>query len=212
MRRLRSTLPILLAGVLGCQPATPPAAERTAAVASAAEALATRSELRSDSLRLAALIRGLPRQPTVCQRMVREIARVAERHPADTAAFLGSLQDEFVGGTGNPFELEAGLREGRWNQRYFYAGHGGFRSEYDDAQRYPEGGNHQPGHLVSVFLVAARFGGESARVAIAHAGDYEPGDEDDLRLSVRAIEWGEGLRGGALRPGEMALQLPELCR
>lgn len=209
-------VPWLLAALAACQPsapslqerATPPDIRATDEEASAPDPVAA----REDSSRLADLIASAPPEATVCRRMVREIARAAERHPADTGAFLAALQDEFVGGTGDPFELEAGLRDGRWNRSYFYAGHGGFRPELDDAQRYPERGNHQPGHFVSVLSVAAGFGGEAARVAIAQAGDYEPADEDDLRLSTRAIEWGEGLRTGALRPAEVALRTAEMCR
>jgi|GEM_PF-6590197 len=149
---------------------------------------------------------------TICRAFARAIAQAAIDHPADADAFIVALQDQFIGGKDNPFDMKRGLEEGRWNQRYFYAGHGGFRPEYDDAQRYPRGGNHQPGHFVSVLSIAQQFGGEQARIAIAYAGDYDPGDEDDLRLSNVAIPLGAGLTAGTVTPAEVAQRARELCR
>jgi hypothetical protein len=142
----------------------------------------------------------------------RKIAEAALHHRHDPETFVAALTDEFVDGTDDPFELKAGLRENRWNQRYFYAGHGGFRPEFDDAQRYPRGGNHQPGHFIAVLAIAARFGEEQARIAIAYAGDYDPGDEDDLRLSNVAIPLGAGLRDRSVTPAQVAVRARELCR
>jgi hypothetical protein len=159
---------------------------------------------------LAAPARGS--DDTICRAFARAIAQAALRHPSDPEAFVGALQDEFIGGKENPFDMKRGLQEGRWNQRYFYAGHGGFRPEYDDAQRYPRGGNHQPGHFVSVLSIAQQFGDERARIAIAYAGDYDPGDEDDLRLSNVAIPLGAGLTDGTVTPAEVAQRARELCR
>jgi hypothetical protein len=161
---------------------------------------------------LQALARAPVGEESVCQTFSRKIAAAALEHEEDAEHFVRALVDEFVGGTDDPFELKAGLRDGTWNQRYFYAGHGGFRAEYDDAQRYPRGGNHQPGHFVSVLAIAARFGEEQARIAIAYAGDYDPGDEDDLRLSKVAIPLGAGLREGSVTPAEVAVRARALCR
>jgi hypothetical protein len=149
---------------------------------------------------------------TVCHRMGRRFWEFAERHPGDVPGFMAALQEEFIGGTDDPFEIKRGLSEGGWNQEYFYAGHGGFRAEYDDAGRYPTGGNHQPGHFVSILTMAVRFGEEQARVAMAVAGDFEPADEDDRRLSERAIEWGTAISAGELTPRGVALRVRELCR
>ncbi|MGI9183070.1 MAG: hypothetical protein ACR2H9_21540 [Longimicrobiaceae bacterium] len=149
---------------------------------------------------------------SVCERFARRVAEFALRHPHDPSAFLGALQEEVVGGTDNPFELERGLREGTWNREYFYAGHGGFRPEFDDAERNPRGGNHQPGHFVSVLSIAARFGETPALIALAQAGDYDPGEEDDLRLSLEAIEMGVGLTEGSLTPADVARRVRGLCR
>jgi hypothetical protein len=151
-------------------------------------------------------------EETICQTFARKIAESALRHGNDVEAFLGELHDEFIGGAENPFDMKRGLNEGKWNRRYFYAGHGGFRPEYDDAQRYPRGGNHQPGHFISVLSVAAQFGEEQARIAIAVAGDYDPGDEDDLRLSLVAIPLGAGLQDGSVTPAEVAQRARQLCR
>jgi hypothetical protein len=161
-------------------------------------------------------IRALAVRPqgeeTVCRTFARKVAEAALQHGDDVGAFMADLQNEFIGGTDNPFDMKRGLSEGRWNRRYFYAGHGGFRPEYDDAQRYPRGGNHQPGHFISVFSIAQQFGEEQARIAIAAAGDYDPGDEDDLRLSMFAIPLGAGLRDGTVTTAEVAQRVRELCR
>ena len=150
---------------------------------------------------------------TVCARFATKLGGLAQRYPTDAAAFLGALHTEFVGGSGDPFAMKQALKENRWNQRYFYAGHGGFRPEYDDARRaYRDGGNHQPGHFVSVLSVATQFGADAARLAIAEAGDYNPEEEDDLRLSGVAIRLGSGLADGSLQPPEVARQVRELCR
>ncbi|HEV2130666.1 MAG TPA: hypothetical protein VGR27_06165 [Longimicrobiaceae bacterium] len=149
---------------------------------------------------------------SVCERFARRMAEFALRHPDDPSQFLGALQEEVVGGTDDPFELERGLREGTWNRDYFYAGHGGFRPEFDDAERNPRGGNHQPGHFVSVLSIAARFGESPALIALAQAGDYSPGEEDDLRLSLEAIEMGVGLTEGTLPSADVARRVRGLCR
>jgi hypothetical protein len=151
-------------------------------------------------------------EESVCQMLARRTAEFAMGAPDDAAAFLQALQEEVVAGTDDPFELESGLREGRWNRDYFYAGHGGFRPEFDDSERYPRGGNHQPGHFVSVLSIAARFGETPALIALAHAGDYAPGEEDDLRLSLEAIDAGVGLREGELAPADVARRIRGLCR
>lgn len=153
-----------------------------------------------------------PRPGTPCARFVARIAEFAEAHPSDRAAFLRALQDEFVGGTDDPFALKEGLDRGRWNQEHVYAGHGGFRDEYDDADRGASGGNHQPGHFVAVLSVAARFGEEQAKMAIAYAGDYEEGQEDDLRLSGAAIRLGSRLGKGEILPADVAMEVRGLCR
>lgn len=152
-------------------------------------------------------------QGTVCATFVAKVQEIAKRHPQDVPAFLAALQTEFVGGSGDPFAMRQALRENRWNPRYVYAGHGGFRSDYDDdREAYRKGGNHQPGHFVSVFSIAAQFGGDAARLAIAEAGDYNPREEDDLRLSGVAIRLGTGLATKSLRPADIAPQVRELCR
>lgn len=152
-------------------------------------------------------------QGTVCARFVGKVREVAERHPQDAPVFVAALQREFVGGSGDPFAMRQALRENRWNPRYVYAGHGGFRPEYDDDRKaYRDGGNHQPGHFVSVFSIAAQFGSDAARLAIAEAGDYNPEEEDDLRLSGVAIRLGTGLAGGSLSAADVAVQVRELCR
>lgn len=153
-----------------------------------------------------------PRPGTPCARFVARLAEFAEAHPTDRAAFLRALQDEFVGGTDDPFALKEGLESGRWNQAHVYAGHGGFRDEYDDAERGANGGNHQPGHFVAVLSVAARFGEEQAKMAIAYAGDYEAGEEDDLRLSGEAIRLGTRLGTGEILPADVAMEVRGLCR
>jgi len=153
------------------------------------------------------------RQGTVCAKLVAKVREIAERHPQDVPAFLAALQREFVGGSGDPFAMRQALREHRWNPRYVYAGHGGFRPEYDDDRKaYRDGGNHQPGHFISVFSIAAQFGGDAARLAIAEAGDYNPEEEDDLRLSGVAIRLGTGLAGGSISAADVAVQIRELCR
>jgi hypothetical protein len=159
--------------------------------------------------RLARPARG---DASVCRTFARAIAEAALESDGDVERFLARIRAEFVDGDSDPFALKEGLRERRWNDRYFYAGHGGFRPEYDDAQRYPRGGNHQPGHFISVLSIAADFGEEQARLAIAFAGDYDEGDEDDLRLSNIAIPLGAGLRDGSVTPGEVAVRARELCR
>jgi hypothetical protein len=63
-----------------------------------------------------------------------------------------------------------------------------------------------------VLSVAAQFGEEQARIAIAVAGDYDPGDEDDLRLSLVAIPLGAGLQDGSVTPAEVAQRARQLCR
>ncbi len=167
---------------------------------------------RWDDVPIEELARPPRGEESVCEKLARRTAEFALRHPEDAQAFLRALQDEVVAGTDDPFELERGLQEGRWNQEYIYAGHGGFRPEYDDAQRYPRGGNHQPGHFVSVLSIAARFGETPALIAIARAGDYDPGDEDDLRLSLEAIQMGVGLRDETLMPADVARRVRGLCR
>jgi hypothetical protein len=148
---------------------------------------------------------------TVCQLLARRAAEFALAADGDAEAFLTLLQEEVVSGADDPFDLKDGLHQGEWNEAYIYAGHGGFRPQFDDAQRYPRGGNHQPGHFVSVLTIAHRFGVEHARVAIGHVGDLEPEQEDDLRLSLRAIQLGSSL-GESMTPGEVALAVSELCR
>lgn len=153
------------------------------------------------------------RPGTVCARFVRKVRDIADRHPKDVPAFLAALQGEFIGGSGDPFAIRKALRENRWNPRYVYAGHGGFRPEYDDDRKaYRDGGNHQPGHFIAVFSIAAQFGGDAARLAIGEAGDYNPKEEDDLRLSGVAIRLGTGLTGGSLDAADVAVQVRELCR
>ena len=150
---------------------------------------------------------------TVCARFATKLRELAQRSPTDAAAFLGALHTEFVGGSGDPFAMKQALKENRWNQRYFYTGHGGFRPEYDDNRKaYRDGGNHQPGHFVSVLSIATQFGPDAARLAIAEAGDYNPEEEDDLRLSGVAIRLGSGLADGSLQPPNVARQVRELCR
>lgn len=150
---------------------------------------------------------------TVCAAFAAKVNEFAARHPKDVPGFLAALQREFVGGSGDPFAMRDALRAGRWNQRYFYAGHGGFRPPYDDDRpAYSNGGNHQPGHFVSVLSVAAQFGADAARVAIAEAGDYNAQEEDDLRLSEVAISLGSGLRDSSVRPRDVAVRVRTLCR
>lgn len=150
---------------------------------------------------------------TVCAAFAGRVDTLARQHAADVAGFLQALQREFVGGSGDPFAMRDALRAGRWNQRYFYAGHGGFRAPYDDNRpTYRDGGNHQPGHFVAVLSVAAQFGEDAARVAIAEAGDYNASEEDDLRLSGVAIPLGVGLRSGATSPAQVAARVRTLCR
>jgi hypothetical protein len=221
--------PFLVAGALAaCQPQLPfggdgsargdehGAAERARASAPPPEASTGTGEEVGAGPAAAAELRALARPPrgeeTVCRTFARKIAEAALRHGTDADAFMGELQDEFIGGKDNPFDMKRGLREGAWNQRYFYAGHGGFRAEYDDAERYPTGGNHQPGHFVSVLSIAHQFGEEQARIGIAVAGDYDPGEEDDLRLSMVAIPLGAGLRDGTVAPAEVAQRARQLCR
>ncbi|MBA4158127.1 MAG: hypothetical protein H0X65_11705 [Gemmatimonadetes bacterium] len=220
----------VLAALTGCQP-TLPLGERNDAVDAAVTSDAAAEETQvirageriefpapaplspAAAAELAAVARRPGAEETICHAFSRRIAEAALRHPDDTQAFLSEIQEEFVGGTDDPFELKAGLRAGRWNQRYFYAGHGGFLPQYDDAQRYARtGGNHQPGHFISVLSIAARFGEEQGRLAIAYAGDYDPGDEDDLRLSNIAIPLGAGLRDGSVTPAGIAVRARELCR
>jgi hypothetical protein len=148
---------------------------------------------------------------TVCRKLARKAAEFALAAGGDADAFLSMLQEEVVSGADDPFELKRGLHEGEWNQDYIYAGHGGFRPEFDDADRYPTGGNHQPGHFLSVLTVAHRHGVDHARVAIGFVGDLEEGQEDDLRLSLRAIQLGSSL-GDSMTPAEVALAISELCR
>ena len=150
---------------------------------------------------------------TVCGAFADKLGETARRHPADVAAFLAELHREFVGGSGDPFAMRDALRAGRWNQRYVYAGHGGFRPEFDDNRAaYRDGGNHQPGHFVSVLSVAAQFGEDAARIAIGEAGDYNAREEDDLRLSGVAIPLGSGLKTGTFRPRDVAARVRTLCR
>jgi hypothetical protein len=218
----RSLWIIGVAGALAsCQPqlpftegdgdrTAPRTEERGTAPAAAPRAAAGGGAAREIDLRaLAARPQG---EETVCRTFARKVAEAALRNGENVETFMAELQDEFVGGTDNPFDMKRGLHEGEWNRRYFYAGHGGFRPEYDDAQRYPRGGNHQPGHFVSVFSIAQQFGEEQARIAIAAAGDYDPGDEDDLRLSMVAIPLGAGLRDGTVTTAEVAQRVRELCR
>jgi hypothetical protein len=210
---VRSALALcaLLGTAAGCQPADSVAGESgrdAVRIESTAAAAAATHE--------AALENDTATQPgrpsTVCERFARRVADFAAEHPHDPVAFLAALSDELVAGTDDPFELKAGLEQKRWNQAYFYAGHGGFRDEIDDSDRYSDGGNHQPGHFVSVLLIAHRFGEENARIAIAYAGDYDPGDEDDLRLSGYAIELGTGLAGGTVTPVDIARRVAGFCR
>lgn len=210
----------LAALLAGCEVAVPfagePAGERAPAEARPASQPAAGPRVTPGDAGRGVDLEALARRPagreTVCQRFARRVAEAALRHGSEAAGFLAELQEEFIGGTDDPFEMKEGLRTGGWNPRYFYAGHGGFRPEYDDAERYPDGGNHQPGHFVSVLSVAARFGEEQARIAIAYAGDYEPGEEDDLRLSNVAIPLGAGLRDGSVTPADVAQAARALCR
>lgn len=150
---------------------------------------------------------------TVCAAFAEKVGQVARQHPANVASFLAALQKEFVGGSGDPFAMRDALHAGRWNQRYVYAGHGGFRAEYDDNRgSYRDGGNHQPGHFVSVLSVAAQFGEDAARIAIGEAGDYDAREEDDLRLSGVAIPLGNGLKTGSVSPRAVATRVRTLCR
>lgn len=197
---------VVLAFLLAaCDPSTPPVG------GDAGRERGASAEVIGDVDRLRALAREEGGEETVCQQFARRFAELSLRNE-EPDAFLDALHDEFLGGSGNPFEMKRQLEEGEWNQEYVYSGHGGFRPEYDDAQRYPEGGNHQPGHFVSVFSIAARFGEENARLAIVEAGDYEPGDEDDLRLSEVAIELATGLTEGELTRTEVAERVRGLCR
>jgi hypothetical protein len=203
---------LLLTGVTACEPgAGSPLAGRV-------EDPAVTGDPASEAPAEAAAVRTSTSPPppppggSVCNRMARRFWEFAERHPQDAAAFMDAVQDEFVGGTDDPFELKRGLQEGEWNQEYFYAGHGGFRAEFDDAQRYPNGGNHQPGHYVSVLTIAFRFGEEQAVVGMAVAGDFQPGEEDDYRLSRRAIEDGTALSAGEVGPHDVGVRVRDLCR
>jgi hypothetical protein len=210
---------VSVAMLLGCQPM------EEIGLTSGVEDAGSEQDARSSSSAAASesaapvlveAMEQLARKPrgaeSVCRSFARAIAEAALDAEGDTEEFLARLRDEFVDGASDPFELKAGLRERRWNERYFYAGHGGFRPEYDDAQRYPRGGNHQPGHFISVLSIAADFGEEQARMAIAFAGDYDEGDEDDLRLSNVAIPLGAGLRDGSVSPADVAIRARELCR
>jgi hypothetical protein len=222
-RRSSLLLAALLLGV-GCQGQPPffggasSDTEGSGNEARAEAAAPARAETRTPSgsgdagVDLAALTRRPAGEESVCRTFARKVAETALAHGEDADAFIAALQDEFVGGADNPFDMKAGLHEGTWNQRYFYAGHGGFLPDYDDAQRYPRGGNHQPGHFVSVLSIATQFGEEQARIAIAQAGDYEAGQEDDLRLSMVAIPLGAGLRDGSVSPAEVAARTRALCR
>jgi hypothetical protein len=206
---------LLAAAAAGCQPDRPLEWGDRSATAQDTPAAQERGPAAAGGaggIDLAALARRPAGEESICQAFARQVARSAQRHGDDVNAFVAELQQEFIGGTDNPFDMKKGLHEGRWNQRYFYAGHGGFRSEYDDAQRYPDGGNHQPGHFISVLSVATQFGEEQARIAIAAAGDYEPGQEDDLRLSMVAIPLGAGLEDGSVTTAEVARQARQLCR
>ena len=150
----------------------------------------------------------------MCQRFARHFAIEALRHPDDAIAFLRGLQQEFTAGEREPFALRESLDAQRWNPAYLYAGHGGFRPEYDDDDpgTGTVEGNHQPGHFVSVLSIASEYGPDAARIGLAYAGDYEPDQEDDLRLSQVAIRLGEGLRAGALGPASVAGAAAGLCR
>lgn len=201
---------VILSAALGvaasCSPATPEPhdGQRSAEGQPAAAAV----EGRNSELQLQARPRG---SESVCQRLARRAAEFALQAEGDAETFVSLLQQEVVAGADDPFELKEGLNEGEWNQEYIYAGHGGFRAEFDDADRYPRGGNHQPGHFTSVLTIAHRHGVEQARVAIGYVGDLEEGQEDDLRLSLRAIQLGSSL-GTTMSPGQVALELRELCR
>ncbi len=202
-------LPILLLGfAASCEPAPAAQPAREGGPPAAAPRSAPDLAPRATPARVA----ELPSRATVCERFAAAVAEHADRHATDPPAFLRALQQEFVGGTEDPFELERGLREGRWNQSWFYAGNGGFLDELDDAERYERGDNHQPGHYVSVLSIAARFGEQNARAAIAYAGDYDPDDADDLRLSEHAIRSGVALASGAATPGDVAADVATLCR
>lgn len=150
---------------------------------------------------------------TICRRFAREVAQAAVDHPSDAEAFLRSLQQEFTAGAGDPLALKEGLEQGRWNQAFFYGGHGGFRAPFDDDRAaYRDGGNHQPGHFVSVLSVATRLGADQARLALAVAGDYDPEQVDDLRLSEVAIRLGAGLADSTFVPADVARATRRLCR
>jgi hypothetical protein len=199
----RFLLALMLGVAAGCSPSPPEPPE-----ALRAEGADAAGEEEATALRRQAR----PREnETVCQLLARRAAEFALAADGDAEAFLTLLQEEVVSGADDPFELKDGLHEGEWNEAYIYAGHGGFRPQFDDAQRYPRGGNHQPGHFVSVLTIAHRFGVEHARVALGHVGDLEPEQEDDLRLSLRAIQLGTSL-GESMTPGEVALAISELCR
>lgn len=211
------SLLVLSTSLLACQPAAEPAVPPAdAGVVSSTSAERNTAAAPSPGLEpsdevLQELARSGPTE-TVCDRFARRVAEFALQHRGEPQAFLRALQQEFVGGTDDPFELEEGLRTGKWNQTYFYSGHGGFRPELDDAAQYPTGGNHQPGHFISVMSIAARFGEENARAAIAYAGDYEANGEDDLRLSEQAIQMGIGLSASTVSPGEVAQRVQGFCR
>jgi len=205
-----------------CQPQLPFAGERSAAADAAAPAqqapdspapgAAAGAAAAGSDAELARLSRPPRGEESVCHTFSRRIAEFALHRGGDVEGFMEDLQDEFIGGKDNPFDMKRGLQQGLWNQRYFYGGHGGFRPEFDDAQRYPRGGNHQPGHFISVLSIAQQFGEEQARIAIAVAGDYDPGDEDDLRLSMVAIPLGVGLSDGTVTPADVAHRARALCR
>jgi hypothetical protein len=199
----RFLLALMLGVAAGCSPSPPEPPE-----ALRAEGADAAGEEEATALRRQARTRE---NETVCQLLARRAAEFALAAAGDAEAFLTLLQEEVVSGADDPFELKDGLHEGEWNEAYIYAGHGGFRPQFDDAQRYPRGGNHQPGHFVSVLTIAHRFGVEHARVALGHVGDLEPEQEDDLRLSLRAIQLGTSL-GESMTPGEVALAISELCR
>jgi hypothetical protein len=210
--RAAAPLLALALGACGLDASGGPA--ETDAAGGAAQERAATAPVSQPSVDAPGAAESLPAvtRATVCGRFVLRLREAAARHGGDVEAFLRELNDEFTGGTGDPFAMKEGLRGGRWNQDWFYAGHGGFRPEFDDAQRYPRGGNHQPGHFVAVLTIAARFGGDAAAVAIAYAGDYDPGDEDDLRLSQVAIRLGSALSGGSATAADVARDAAVVCR
>lgn len=151
--------------------------------------------------------------PTVCERFADRVDQFAARHSTDTDGFLAALRSEFVAGAADPIGLRDALEAGRWNQAFFYAGHGGFAEPLDDNRaKYARGGNHQPGHFVAMLSITRQYGPQVAQYASQAAGDNTPGQQDDLRLSHAAIALGTGLASATLRPADIAHETRQFCR